>query len=346
MHDRANTLYNCSMERKLATIQQVSAIKSIPNADSIECVRVMGWDVVVKKGEFNPGDLGIFCEIDSVLPDDAEWAQFMKPKGFRIKTAKLRGCLSQGLFFPLSIVQKDHQKVFNVGDDVTDQLRIKKYEPLSVGPEVAGSFPNDVKKTDEIRLQSILPIIEELKDKPFYVTVKMDGASGTFIRREDGLQVCSRNNRLKENGGPHWSVARKYDLANKLPVDFAVQGEVCGPSIQKNRLKLKEIDLFVFNVFDVKNGKYLSWDDAAFFCHKHGLKTVPFEFEVSGEELKNFPFTLENFLELAKGEYPGTGNRREGIVIRPLVECQSATLCGDRLSFKVINNDWLLRDEE
>lgn len=46
-----------------------------------------------------------------------------------------------------------------------------------------------------------------------------------------------------------------------------------------------------------------------------------------------------------RGTYASTRQRKEGVVVRPLVEQTSATL-GGRLSFKVINNDFLLEDED
>ena len=72
---------------------------------------------------------------------------------------------------------------------------------------------------------------------------------------------------------------------------------------------------------------------------------VPLETVVRGADAEGFEHALERWLELARGLYAGTKNRKEGIVVRPLVESHSATLAG-RLSFKVINNDFLLKDEE
>src|SRR5688500_5329560 len=92
------------MERKLVSIQTVENIAPIEGADQIVAARVMGWNVVVKKGEFRSGDPCVFFEIDSVLPESAPWAQFLRPHGFRVKTLKLRGVLSQGLALPLSIL--------------------------------------------------------------------------------------------------------------------------------------------------------------------------------------------------------------------------------------------------
>ena len=39
------------MARKLATIQRIKELNPIPNADAIEVASVLGWKVVVKKGD-------------------------------------------------------------------------------------------------------------------------------------------------------------------------------------------------------------------------------------------------------------------------------------------------------
>lgn len=334
------------MDRKLASIQRIDKLEPIPGADRIEKATVMGWSVVVQKGLHEEGDLCVFCEIDSVLPSTAEWAQFMEPRKFRVKTAKLRKCLSQGLCFPLFDMPELDPSCHEVGDDVSEQLGIIKYEPPVPSDEISGPFPGEIPKTDEIRLQSALGVLDEIRTRPFYVTVKLDGSSGTFYKKDGELIVCSRNWALKEGGNPHWRVAERYDLAEKLEDGFCIQGEVCGPGIQRNRLGLEEPDLFVFDVYSAHLGAYLRYDQLVLFCHNNGLKTVPYEFEVESDELEEFPFTLDNFIELAKGKYDGTDRRREGIVIRPVIEARSEALGGDRLSFKVINNDFLLKDEE
>lgn len=72
-------------------------------------------------------------------------------------------------------------------------------------------------------------------------------------------------------------------MAEKLPLGFAIQGEVCGPGIQKNRLGLRDIELFVFNVYDIDAGTYLSFLEFEQFCYRYGLRTVPIERVVTGE---------------------------------------------------------------
>ncbi|MCL1794531.1 MAG: hypothetical protein FWG34_11760 [Oscillospiraceae bacterium] len=54
--------------RQLATIQQIKSIEPIENSDFLELAHVMGWQCVVKKDEFKPGDRGVYFEVDSFLP--------------------------------------------------------------------------------------------------------------------------------------------------------------------------------------------------------------------------------------------------------------------------------------
>ena len=58
------------MDRKLAHVELIESIHPIEKADSIEMVKVLGWECVVKKGEFNDGDLVVYCETDTILPKD------------------------------------------------------------------------------------------------------------------------------------------------------------------------------------------------------------------------------------------------------------------------------------
>jgi RNA ligase (TIGR02306 family) len=335
------------MERKLVTIQTIEAIGPIPGADNIQQARVMGWTVVIKKGEFAVGDPCVFFEIDSILPDGPAWAEFMRARHFRVRTIKLRGVLSQGLALPVAILGDGVAIDALRGTDVRERLGVTKFEPvLPETRELAGPFPARVPKTDEIRLQSALGVLDELRGHDFYVSTKYDGTSATYVHdAADGFLACSRNWALKRGENHVWRLAERYKLAEVLPPDMAIQGEVCGPGIQKNRLGLTAVDLFVFNVYDLGAGAYLPLDAMRAFCAERGLGTVPIERVVRGDDAAAFAHTLDGWLDAARGLYAGTQQRKEGIVIRPLVERRSETLSG-RLSFKVINNDFLLKDDD
>ena len=149
-------------EIKLATIEKIKEIHPIPDADAIERALIRGWSVVIKKGDFKVGDLCVYCEIDSLMPEREEF-EFLRPRNFRIKTVKLRGQISQGIAFPLNILEHENVKLelikeielgkvkdegfsikFPIGADVTEALGITKYEipiPAELSGKVKGGFP-------------------------------------------------------------------------------------------------------------------------------------------------------------------------------------------------------------
>ena len=89
--------------RELAYIVKVGWVKPIEGADNIELIGINGWTCIAKKGEFVEGDLAVYFEIDSKLPE-AEWSAFMAPKHYKVKTMKLNKfkVVSQGLALPAS----------------------------------------------------------------------------------------------------------------------------------------------------------------------------------------------------------------------------------------------------
>jgi len=354
------------MNRKLCTIQTIASISPIDGADKIELATMndLGWQVIVKKGEFDVDDLCIYCELDSLFPEKPEF-EFLRSKHFRIKTMKMKGTLSQGIIFPMSIMGEDvcngMIRDFNsgksniIGIDVSDILGVTKFElPISPGQKgnTKGNFPTDIlPKTDEMRLQSVPKLLNEIKGKDVYITEKLDGTSFTGIYLNNELRVCSRNLELKE-GDPvninlpedvYWRVAHNINLKEKLSKydgNIAVQGEICGEGIAKNPLGLKGQHLFLFNIYDIDAHKYMDYTQFIQTAKNLGLTTVPIL-----EVKQNFNMSVEELLKYSEGHYTGTKNHREGIVVRPLIETFSKVL-GGRMSFKVINNQFLLKSEE
>lgn len=336
--------------RKLASIQKILAVDPILDANAIDVATVLGWKVVVKKGEFKPGDLCVYCEVDSVLPKDRSEFEFLKHSNYRIRTVRLRGQISQGICFPLSVITRESRLcgIFDYieGDEVTENLGIVKYEPpieTNMGGQIKGVFPGIVPKTDETRVQGFPGLLDEMKQSPCYITEKVDGCSASFIKFDGELDVCSRELSYKEDDkNLFWKVFKSSGAQKALEGldDVAIQGEIAGPGIQKNKLKLKNHQLFVFNVFHVKECRYFGFKEFKAFCEEQKLPMVKVLAE--GVDLSND--TIATLLEKAKGAYEGTTNPREGIVIRPMVECLSKIL-NDRLSVKVLNNDHLLKEE-
>jgi RNA ligase (TIGR02306 family) len=328
---------------KLATIQRITNVMSVENSDNLDVVDVLGWKVVVRRGEFKVNDLCIYVGLDSIMPEKPEF-EFMRRSHFIVKTLKLRGQISQGLVFPLSIIENLNIILGDYsGDlenfDLTNILRVTKYEKeidAKIMGNKAGSFPiYIISKTDEERIQNHKALLDEMKGIECYSSVKVDGTSGTFLKNDEKTFVCSRNSAMQDDGENVYSyIFRKYALDKvfeKYP-NVAIQGEIAGPKIQKNRLKLKEPTLFIFNLYDIDPRRFFNLSYMLDFCDNNSLKTV----EIEKYFIMNH--TLEELLEMAKGNY-SSGYPREGIVIRPIIERYSSVLRG-RMSVKVINNDY------
>jgi RNA ligase (TIGR02306 family) len=352
--------------RKLASIQTVNAVEPIPNADAIEKIRVLGWWVVVKKGEHVSGDKLVYCEIDSLLPERPEFeflrASSFKPAqtdamgattlaaGFRIKTVKLRGQISQGICFPLSILPADAPS--DDGADVTDLLGILKWEPplpVGMGGKVKGQFPGFLPKTDETRIQVLEGVLNRHRGKTFYVTEKLDGTSFTAFLHHGEFGICSRNLWMDESDESNVlvRVARAQRLEEKLRearerlgFDLAIQAEVIGPGVQKNKYALSSIALRVFNVLNVDSYRLLDHAQSLAILADMQLEIVP----QLGTLVINH--TVDDLVAFAEGSsLLNPKIQREGVVLRSLAEEYDEDI-GGRLSFKVINPKFLLKYDD
>ncbi len=331
------------MERHLVTIQKIEEKKAISNADRIEAVRIKGWWVVTQKDQFQVNDPVLYYEIDSFIPVRPEYEFLLrgsKPKkmlyegkeieGIRLKTIKLKGQISQGLIMPVP------DNILPVlYEDVTEKLGVIKYElpiPPQLSGKIKGSFPSFIPKTDEERIQNIKEILDN-----YYVTEKIDGSSVTYYKKDGVFGVCSRNVELCEEETTQWKIAKELKLQEKLFDNFAIQGEVVGEGIQKNPYKIKGHKVFFFNAYNIKSGVYLNYEDLKGILKSLGLEIVP----LISDSFVVLPF--DEILLYAEGKSLLNPNvEREGIVVRPKIEMQ---YCGQRLSFKVVSNNYLLKNE-
>ena len=352
------------MERTLASIENILELNPIPGAEKIEVAKIKGWNVVVKKGEFDVGDKVVYCEVDSILPERPEF-EFLKDKHYRIKTVKLRGQVSQGICFPLDVLNSGNWKLpddFEVppfkidelepGFDVTGILGVTKYEkpiPVSLRGRMRGPISRlAVPKTDEMRVQNIPDVLERHKGKTLYITEKIDGTSmSCYIDPETGLHVCSRNVDLapdfehKWNGDLYWKYAIDHnieEILKQLGSTIAIQGELFGKGIQGSKYKIPDIRYRVFNMWDMVNHCYLDIATMKDAVDTFGLGNdflVPYLGEI---ELNH---TVDDLLQLADGTSTISDVAREGLVFRPLTEETDPRL--GRLSFKAVSNKFLLK---
>lgn len=392
--------------RKLATFRKVTNLQPIPEADLIEVATVSGWEVVVKKGEFKVGDLGMYFEIDSFLDVSKPEFSFLAKHsrnwngktGAIIRTMKLKKQLSQGLLLPVFPYFNKYTSynIFGVpfldipeetllGMDFTKELGVLKYErdieetadenflsriyfqvvPRPVRKAVhafldtlipsrkkakrgkgqgVSSFPSYMPKTDEERIQNIFDKIKDPDDE-YDATIKLDGSSTTYAVKDGEFVVCSRNVKKGITDGSNFSnVALRYELPSHLPLvaeevgfDFALQGELMGPGIQKNREGFETHEFYLFKIWDITNKRYLNMDERYSLIAKINTRLplpilqVPY--------LGRFkPFSefesVAGFLNHATG--PSINNPvREGVVYERV---------RDQFSFKAISNKYLLQE--
>lgn len=346
--------------RKLASIQRIWKIEPIEGADRIELANVLGWQSVVNRGQFRPMDLAVYFEIDSFLPIRPVF-EFMRRssyrktdimgEGFRLRTMRFRGQVSQGLLLPISQFPELPTNV-ELGTDVTEILGVRKWEieeKATTGGTVIGTLPPDVPHTDETRVQAEPDLIGDFAGLEYYITTKMDGSSHSVSLDEDGFHVTGHNYEYKDDGkSTFYELVKREDIEKKVRKYYeknelhllTIQGELCAPGIQQNRLKLIRPEWYVFTIR--LDGKRVGLRKMQEICENLSLQMVPVE-EVEMDLPSKYP-TVEALLQRADGEYP-KGGKKEGIVIRPTepVFCERI---GASLSMKVVSNKFLLKIAE
>jgi hypothetical protein len=252
--------------RKLASIQEIAEINKIDGADNVSVATILGWSVVIaNKDSFSVGDLVIFIEPDSLMPEKPEY-EFLRQRKFRVRTIRLRGQVSQGLVLPMAVLPIK-KAGYRYGEDVTEILGVRKHDPQGdienrLAAEQAsreknkikkflsryswfrrlfaknkrGGFPSFISKTDEERVQNLPHICEEEKRTLFDITEKIDGQSGTwFLVRHKGLfgtkysfGVCSRRILLnRPDNSSYWQMAKKYAVEKVLRNLIGNESFVC-----------------------------------------------------------------------------------------------------------------------
>lgn len=371
--------------RKLVTIRQADKVEHHPNADALDLVEIGGWTVVTKRDEFKAGDLGVFLEIDSTVPVGLPHFEFLEKNarvhklqdfygvpfefhGTRIKTMKLRGIVSQGLFLPLSVLIGGKIDESNVGkiaqiwmDKELDLSNMKmfnvvkydKYIPVNGSGAPKGNFPWFIQKSDQERLANMKGRLVEWLDRDVEVTIKLDGSSMTVfdlgdpekygkVPQEDGhyFGICSRNLELQtDQVSTFTTVLTDEQKANirDLLFDVAFQGELLNTNIQGNYEKVAAPEFHVYNVFVLDGAKcsVINPTTAKAICDDVGLKYVPVLFK---GKLRDFAESFEKIKELSDGPGMNAGVKREGIVVKSLD-------VDNYFSFKQISETYLLNEK-
>ena len=359
-------------DRKLASIRKVKDVTPIEGADFVVRATIDGWDVVVLKDYVKKGDMCVFFEIDSMLPMTERFEFLGKTtksvgiEGYRLKTKKIRGVVSQGLVMTLEDL--GIQEV-PLGADVTEALGVVKYEPLYKLPsansnsEALTAFPEFLPKTDQERIQNVIHYFESKTEVSFEVTKKLDGSSMTvyntytpskfklwewfkdkFIQPSNTFGVCSRNVNLREKkGNAFWDMANSLELREALKgKNLAVQGELVSPKIQDNHEKVSKPEFYVFDIYDITEGRYLLPEERRrvflrLECECNGdLLHVPVVFK--SVQIFRSQQNLSELLNFVEGESINPGTISEGMVFKSISTPQ--------VTFKCVSNKYLLKCEK
>ncbi len=354
----------------LSSCQVINEILPIDGADSIELAKVLGWQVVVKKGEFSVGDKVCYIQIDTVCPETDQF-EFLRDRKFRIKTIKLRKTLSQGLIVPLPPGK------YKEGEDLTSIMNIKKYEKIDNNPiekyekprmpkewskkivylfkynylykwfpglrnKNRSPFPtNLVSITDEERIQNCPRILEDYRGKDFVVSYKLDGSSITIIHNKGFLgkskyRICSRKFELHSPNNDWHKVFNETNFSTYIDKlvkyyntnDIIVQGEAIG-KFNGNHHGLSKDQIRLFNIY--VNGKRLNQREFYIVCDSQQIPACPIHSMVILDHTLESILALSDIKDFINPKVPV-----EGLVWR----CVS-----DNLSFKVINNNYLLHEK-
>ena len=220
--------------RDLASICTIEKVWPLEGKDKVQGASMIenGFECMVSK-DTQPGQLVAFIQEGSILPVTDTWEWLRKRcfkesiNGFLIKPMKFSTIKSWGLIVPLTELglEESVYKKLKAGDDITDLLNIRKYEPAEDASPTksgskksypkwvkfclshaftrwigriwqkkhqnsAGGFPtNLISKSDETCVQNMKFVLESFKDDKVYVTAKMEGQSFTVVPTFKGKKL-------------------------------------------------------------------------------------------------------------------------------------------------------------
>lgn len=289
----------------------------------------------------------------------------------RIKTMKLRKQLSQGFCVPLSEVGCERAVVgwdatSHLGVIKYEAAGEKVLNGTPGNPKsgtTALGFPKFVPKTDQTRVQNITVQFAQARDKGelFEKSFKLDGSSLTAFIKDETIGVASRNVgfRIHDETIPFFTAVKKWlqgkgwkriikaddnaftQMAEKAGLltallddgrNIAIQGEMVGPSIQKNFEGVAENEFYCYDIYLIDEQAYMLPKERQEFCAEHGIKHVP----LASSHAVTLPVDVATAIADADGPSGLKGKYREGFVYKSM----------DRdFSFKVISNAYLLKEE-
>lgn len=316
-------------------VVRVGPIEPHPQADALGITVIDGYTVVVRLAEWREGDIGVYIEPDYIVPV-APWTAGLgeSERHRRIRVKRLRGVYSQGLLLTTSAIGFGHEVA--PGDDVMDELGIRRYEPPEDPSDGEFEPPHptliDISKYDLESWQKHQTAFSP--DDDVIVSEKLHGENARFAWRDGRLWIGSRSLWLTQsNRGPLWRTLQDNQwIATwcRNNPDAVLYGESYG-GFSQMRYGIKT-GARGFRAFDIlRSGRFV---DAKDFFVAHDLtaeQRVPVLFQGKARDCDP--------KELAEGTSTLAAHVREGCVVKPAVERRDER-CG-RVALKVVGNGFL-----
>ena len=210
--------------------------------------------------------------------------------------------MSQGLVLPTSFVTGEDTSAYELseGQDVTEALGVLKYDPpvpAQLAGVIKGPWPSAIPKTDEGRVQNLTNEWDELRQHSYEITEKLEGSLACY--------------------------------------EVAIQGECIGEGIEGNHYGIKGQDFYVYSIYDIVAGKYLSPEKRLNICNLIGLKHVPVIAHRADLYDTLGISTIDQVLKFSDGKSQvNPAKLREGLVYKQV---------DGQVHWKAVSNEYLLK---
>ncbi|MCA1667200.1 MAG: RNA ligase (ATP) [Thermomicrobia bacterium] len=327
-------------------------VEEHPNADRLAIGSIAGQEYrfIVGKDRCE-GELGAYIPEGSLLPDELIEEMGIRPylagpEKNRVKATRLRGVLSQGLWYPLPEPTGEM-----VGDDLTAHLGITKWEP-PVPQQLQGiARARPIGATRDFWCDYDMENIKHYPDlfaagEEVSLTEKLHGTL-LFAAVIDGEDVVTSKGLAHRNlviepseSNTYWHVACElglHDILHRyIDCHFDIKnailfGEIIGVQDLKYGLANGKTHFYAFDLYT--DSGFCDPEEFAAFCETWGVPMVPVLYEG--------PFDRAVVDELTGGRSTLAAHLREGVVIKPAKERYDARV--GRVILKSISPDYLVR---
>jgi RNA ligase (TIGR02306 family) len=326
----------------IVPVAVVDTIAPHPNADRLEIATVLGWQVVVPKGRYRPGDTVVYFPPDALVPSEHSdrfgVTQYLA--NGRVKCARLRGVPSYGFLATLEVPGA------SVGTNLAEHYGVTKWLP-PFRPSAGDALPDHPRfprYTDLENLRNFPAVFapgEEvvLTEKVHGTNCRVGIVAGERMAGSHNLRRAQPAERQHEN--PYWlpwllpSVAALLEHFAADHDRVVLFGETYGRGVQS--FHYGALEGLQFAAFDLLVGeRFLDWDELAAVLQRFQVPAVP--------ELWRGPFSRAAVVQHAAGRTTlGAEHIREGVVVRPVHERWDAQV--GRVILKFVSDDYLLDEK-